>query len=67
MEKKHAWLENQSLYLAVDLVGSALILGKFTDPDVTKAAKFIKEHSNKVSSLGVQLAILFLDDKGDLL
>lgn len=67
IEKKHAWLENQSLYLAVDLVGSALILGKFTDPDVTKAAKFIKEHSNKVSSLGVQLAILFLDDKGDLL
>jgi len=63
--KKSDWQQNQTVPTAIDLVGTALILGRLADVDAIQAATFLRNNSKIVSSLGIQLANLFLSERED--
>ena len=46
-----AWHLNPTIWHALDLVGSAFVVGDQTNPDVLLAAKFLEEKSNDIALL----------------
>lgn len=58
------WLENQTIGVAGDLLGTAIVCNKENDPNVIAAAKFIQSNKNYISKELRNTAELILrDDK----
>ena len=57
-EKESAWLENQTMTYALDLVGAGIVLG--ITPTVMQAATFVLENKATTTSLATDLALQIL-------
>jgi len=53
------WRSNKTAFHAVDLVGTALITGDYSNSDAKEAAQFILSAAKNVPSLGREIAEIF--------
>ncbi len=63
LDKIRHWRTIPNVSHAIDLVGSALVIGDHDNDDVHDAARFIIGRSDKVSTLGLEMASLYNSDR----
>jgi tetratricopeptide (TPR) repeat protein len=68
IESRSAWRLNQTLWHALDLVGSALVIGDTSDPDVLAAATFLESKGHDCPAPARQLVkrILHPDEQSGI-
>lgn len=59
LKKIEDWKRKRTIPHAIDVVGTALIVGDYANPDVRDASDFLLSLHDKVPSLGLQIANLF--------
>src|SRR5205814_366405 len=56
MEAREAWVRNHTLWHALDLIGSAYVVGDSTDEEVQSAARFLESRDNGCPKIAKELA-----------